>query len=629
MKYFCDRLSTEVVRSLTEVGAGSVTVLEEPVPGGARHESVLRQAGVSVHRPDFFAGHLRTPDGESIYTAARREAGRVALRLSHDVVARSKNLSLVSEREGRGTVALHMARKLQFPIGDLLLRVLAARTLADGEICTVFVAEPEVVSGRDCVEAVSDISVRFHPGRAPGWRATTRAVVREQARRVWAGLSGRLRARPRAEASVLTVQEDDLHTDRSIRGQPHWLDPQAPTPPFDTFVIRKGTGSAGVGDPGLDELRVRVLDLAAVGGARVRHRRHPVTRRLRRDARHCFLEMVRTRDEGQRQVLLWGWRLLQRAEEMAALALELGVRTFVTGEPYQLEPDAMRIAAADVGVRTVGFQYSNLAFASPLMLSTADHFQVFSPIFEPLWDVDGIRPGSFESGGYLYDGVAERVRDRSLALRQQLERHGARYVLCYFDESVQTDRWGLISEDDHAAEFGALAEFVLADPGLGLIVKTQFQENSPSRRYPRDPVLERLRASGRYSELVIGDHRNVVFPVEASLAADLSIGHLIGATAALEAAVAGRRAVLINNYGTTTLHDDLYDRCSLLFSSLDDVLAAVRDEREGTEGAGDLGDWSGIIDRFDPFRDGRAPDRLRDLLTRLTLGDRPAAPPTP
>ncbi|MEQ8330661.1 MAG: hypothetical protein RH859_09390 [Longimicrobiales bacterium] len=623
MKYFCDRLSTEVVRAVLEAGVDEVTVLEEGRAGDLRHERRLGRAGVVIHRPDFFAGHLRTPDGESLYTAAVRMAGPLALKQARDFVSRSTALSAASEHEGRETVALHVARQLQFRIAYLLLRVLSARSLSDGAPCVVLLARPEVVDLGACVEAVPGVDLRLYSQRwatAKSWSSFARDLAREVLRRSVAWMGGLRRGVERSHGStVLLVEEDELHADRSIRGQPHWLAPEDAAPPFRTLVLRRGRRPHGERpSAALERLGVEFLGLWDLGGARRRQRRAEATIRMRRQARDCLREMLTISDSASRRVLLWGWRLLLRSEEMAALACDQRVRTFVSGEPYQLEPDAVQLAARETGMKTLAFQYSNLIFASPLMLSTADRFLVFSRAFEPLWSVDGFRPRRFEATGYVFDGAQERVRPRSEALRAKLEAHGARYVLCYFDESVQTDRWGLFSAEDHRSEFLELARFVLDDPSVGLVVKTQFRRNSPSQRYADESLFERLQATGRYCELLTGEHRNIVFPIEGSLAADLSIGHLAGATAALEAAVAGGRAVLINAYGVETLHDQEYARGRIVFPSLGAVLEAVREEREN-ESEGSLGDWSPIVDRFDPFLDGRAAARMRAVIESMTV----------
>jgi hypothetical protein len=291
----------------------------------------------------------------------------------------------------------------------------------------------------------------------------------------------------------------------------------------------------------------------------------------------------------------------------------------VSGEPYFIEGDAIQLAAKRVPVRTLTYQYSNLPHVSPLMMTTADEMLQFSSNYQWCWEAGGIRPLKLKEGGYLFDGVAGRVRRRSADLRMRLERAGARFVLCYFDESVQKNRWGLVSESDHRAELAHLANLVLSDSRFALIVKSQFERNSPSRLFPNDPLFQRLMQTGRYEELRLGAHRNIVYPVEAALAADLTIGHLFGATAALEAAVAGCRAVLLNPFGLRTPHDHVYRNAPVVYPDISTVLTAYRNEVDGTPQAARVGDWTAIIDYFDPIRDGRAPERMRNWVTETTL----------
>ncbi|MDA0330164.1 MAG: hypothetical protein O2958_14310 [Gemmatimonadetes bacterium] len=595
-----------------------------------RKRQRLAAAGIEVDQAEFFAGHLRTPEGESVYLAARREAGAVALRLARELVEGSPVLRELDAAEGRGTVRLYLAKQLQWPVGDLLTRVYVARALAGVDSWALWLEAPSGFSGPEALRDVPDVDVRFYPGRKDWGRSLLRIILHELARRVRALLS----FGPVPEApgpSVLLTHEDDLHTDRTIRGQPHWLHPDDPPPPFEVFVVTRGRSSDLAVDPDLDRLRVRALPRRFGSRAALRHRTHPALRRLRRDATRCLRGALGTSDSVARTALAHTWRLFVRAEEMAGMALQLGARTFVSGEPYLLEVDAMQLAAERVGVRTSTYQYSNLAYVSPLMLSTSDEMSLFSSNYEGLWNSDGIRPGRFRVGGYPIDGVAGRVRGRSADLRMRLEGAGARFVLCYFDESVQKDRWGLVSEADHRAELEQLARLVLSDPRFGLIVKSQFERNSPSRLYPEDPLFQSLIQTGRYEELRLGTHRNVVFPVEAALAADLSIGHLFGATATLEAAVAGCRAVLLNPFGLRTPHDHVYRQARIVFPDLGSLVEAVRDEVDGSPPQGGrVGDWGAIIDYFDPIRDGRAAERMRNWVTETTLrgadsrGGRPA-----
>jgi hypothetical protein len=125
--------------------------------------------------------------------------------------------------------------------------------------------------------------------------------------------------------------------------------------------------------------------------------------------------------------------------------------------------------------------------------------------------------------------------------------------------------------------------------------------------------------SKRYVEISHGSHRNTVFPAEAALAADIAIGHVFGATASLEAARAGRRSLMLNEHGFKGVHDHVYERAEIVFSSLGDALEAVRRYRAGDPAHAELGDWTPILDYFDPFRDGDSGRRMRSLLNELVF----------
>ena len=166
---------------------------------------------------------------------------------------------------------------------------------------------------------------------------------------------------------------------------------------------------------------------------------------------------------------------------------------------------------------------------------------------------------------------------------------------------------------------------------MAVVLKCQFQRNAASG-HPR--LLERLEAArktGRLLELSHGRLRNTVFPAEAALTADLTIGHIVGGTASLESALAGRRSVLLNPYGYDGANNPLYARADIVYGSMAEALEAVARHRVGDPGAARLGDWSDILPSLDPFRDSRAADRINTFVSRLARGeqDEHASPANP
>jgi hypothetical protein len=312
-------------------------------------------------------------------------------------------------------------------------------------------------------------------------------------------------------------------------------------------------------------------------------------------------------------------RLLYTAKGLAAFCEGNHVKAFMTCENYMVEANAMSLIAPPLNITTLSYQYSNAGQAGPIMMTTADIMVTFAPLYHQRLTRDGVRPGAFSDIGYLYDMSFEYVRTRARDHRRRLAKAGAQFVICYFDESVQQDKYGLISQEDHCSEVLALLRIVLDDPSVGVVVKTQFQKNSPQFMDKIASARAAAEVTGRYIELQYGAHRNIIFPAEAALSADMAIGHAVGATAPLEAALAGVRSILLNPYGMRGDNDTLYSQADIVYPSMAAALEAIRDFRSGAPQHAGLGDWSPIIGQFDPFRNGRAGHRMRALLEQVVL----------
>lgn len=257
-------------------------------------------------------------------------------------------------------------------------------------------------------------------------------------------------------------------------------------------------------------------------------------------------------------------------------------------------------------------------------LSAGEHAQmVFSPLFEDLWRSVGAPAASYVPTGYIYDGAfaaALSSRSRLGDLRGQLQAQGARFILCFFDEN-SARRWDRSASNEGAAhDYEYLFRWLLADPALGLIVKVK-HSNVFERIQDLAPLIEQARRSGRCRFLT--SHETLlgsVFPAEAALMADLCIGKLIGSTAALEARLAGVRTLLIDPQGFVTHPLRVLGVGRVVFDDWDALHVAVERYRAEPHQFQDLGDWSPMLEAFDPFRDGRASERMATYLCSLLEG---------
>ncbi len=216
--------------------------------------------------------------------------------------------------------------------------------------------------------------------------------------------------------------------------------------------------------------------------------------------------------------------------------------------------------------------------------------------------------------GYLGDHRFQMVRDSARLVRNTLLSNGATYIAAYFDESSFPDaRWGI--DDSRLQEhYAFLLDRLLTEPEFGLIIK------------PKTPgtLFKRLGSVGRLLNDALKTDRCHVFwdgslqgstpPCQAALSADLAIHSSVSSgTAAVEAALAGVPTVLFDDDGWKV--SPLYRLGkNVVYEDWNSLWAAWRGHRKSPGLVENFADWSSILDDLDPFRDGRAAERMGTFL---------------
>jgi hypothetical protein len=587
-------------------------------------------AGFDVSELAFVAGRLRMTDGQPAYIAARRRASEVAILQASEIVRRSPLLNAINRECDRNTVVLHLARFLWNDVARWFLRRYAAEALFrnSGQKTAILILQsPDVTL--PCFFEGTVQGLRIECYRQPGRTLRQRLfpwlwLIRQQHRKsCWRMRRGRTELPYKRDGNVpslLLLHEDELSPDRSYRTQPHWLEPENPALPFRTFIVQPEisqkdfTEDEALHGSGISAIPLRTWALCRGGRSN-----DPLRQRLLKTTRRLLYRSIVGR-ASEAPALFPLVRLFETASDLAAFCVEASVRLFMTCENYLTAADAMHVIAGPLGIRSLSYQYSNMSHVGPAMMTTADIMVTFSPLFHTRWAHPDIGPRQFHDAGYLYDGAFKRVRERAVLNRKALMNAGARFILSFFDENAFQGKYELVLRDDLIEEIRTLLKLVIDNPSWGLVIKSQFQRHSPVHFPELADLRDAARRTGRYLELSHGVTRNIVFPAEAAMISDMALAHAVGATAALESALAGTRTILLNPYEMKTDNDPLYERADIVYASLASAMKAIEDYRAGRAERARLGDWSPILHAFDPFADGRAAQRLRALLEKEMAG---------
>lgn len=230
----------------------------------------------------------------------------------------------------------------------------------------------------------------------------------------------------------------------------------------------------------------------------------------------------------------------------------------------------------------------------------------------------------FVTTGYFGDHRFGLLRAQAQVIRERLQRQGAQRILAFTDEnSHDEERWAL-GHVNTRANYAFLLERLLREPWLGLIVKPKRPANLRRRLGPVADLLARAEATGRCFVYEEGIYHGAFPPVAAALGADVMIhGHLSAATAGLESALAGIPTLLMDREGWS--RSPLYHQLGVgrvVFTEWEALWTACREHWGSPRGAHGFGDWSLVLDELDPFRDGRAAERVGTYIQWLLDGFR-------
>jgi len=223
--------------------------------------------------------------------------------------------------------------------------------------------------------------------------------------------------------------------------------------------------------------------------------------------------------------------------------------------------------------------------------------------------------------GYLGDHRFSLRRSKANDQRISLQINCAERILAFFDENSGDDiRWHT-GHKFMQQNYSFLLERLLNEPTLGLIFKPKSPGTLRRRLGPVAELLQRAETTGRCYVYEGGAMHGSHSPAEAALGADIAIhGHICAATAGLEASLAGVPTLLLDREGWPV--SPLYGLGvgKVVFTDWQQMWEACETHWTNPESIEGFGDWSSMIDKLDPFRDGRSAERMGNYLSWILDG---------
>ncbi len=259
------------------------------------------------------------------------------------------------------------------------------------------------------------------------------------------------------------------------------------------------------------------------------------------------------------------------------------------------------LAAKISGAVIVCYHYSHQSDMAIWHQEICDVFFIWGKQYENLLNKKYSLTKYLVQTGYIFDYTFNNFKNKALALRKIFNNNNVSYIIGIFDENI-----GYFGKSQMKA-YRAVLEYVKNHFEVGIIIKPkkEFAEAYLRSSPETSQLISILEVQGR---LKILDSRK--YPSEAGQSCDIVIGVVPDSTAGLECALAGVPMVVYDIYSMQSHPYYSWGYNKVIFDDINHLLSSIEANKGRPGSIKGFADWSPILDAVDPFRDGRANQRI-------------------
>tara|TARA_B110000037_G_scaffold221119_1_gene290930 strand:+ start:8851 stop:10752 length:1902 start_codon:yes stop_codon:yes gene_type:complete len=572
-------------------------------------KTLLKIRGIEIEEVFFSIRSLKTSKGKYVYLESYEKNVEYSFKLAEKIISNSYLLNELNNKYGNNTIKLYFSKLLQTNLFYWTFRICTAKALIDSKNFSLYIKAPNFIDKKYISELFPEMDLIFYNS----FINQRFSFIIEITKDLYTNFSNSLinlffnkntkSYNLNNNVSVLSIQEESIRLDQSLRNQLHWVDLEKSNRKFSIHIISLNNKNPMVveNQKQLNKKNIFVNKSGIFRYSRKKFKQNSNIMEIRKWISTLYLEILKNGLDIKSFYLAKTIFFLNRTIDVASTCMLLNVKVYLIKESYLHYSDAIQLLSKKIGVKTITYQYSNLGLRSPLMMSSSDVYLSFSKAYTSLNKYNSLGPMKIKPIGYTNQGIENKIRSRIKKLENHLEQLKVDFVITFFDEAnSKSEKWAMIHEDNYRDNIKLLSKKIINDEKIAVIIKTQFIINKVSKLFKNEPIILKAIKTGRLIEIFAGKKRNDVYPFEVASCSDICINHKLGATAALESIAINKRCLLIDPYNYKTVHDKIYNKKNIIYPSLSKALDAIDTYRNDCiySISNDLGDWSEIKSYF-------------------------------
>tara|TARA_B100000989_G_C19533146_1_gene471624 strand:+ start:25918 stop:27813 length:1896 start_codon:yes stop_codon:yes gene_type:complete len=573
---------------------------------------------------NFFLGDLKTKDNKNLFELSRSISSRLSFEISNNI-CKEPILKDLNQKYGNRTIQLFIAKKIFHYIEFYTGRILIKEHFSKSNKDKILLPSPLLFDKKELIENfnTSNLDFYFSPFSNTGAKIKNQLnlefsfvfnILNFSLKKILSSffyffVNKKTFFEEQKNNFIMSPLESNVEQTKIFKNQFFWMNDKAIS--FKNLLFSETLKDFNIQKKNNLYFFVNLRDSLFFY---TETRKKPLIKKIRKEKRRLFFSFFSTKTNLSNFILFEIYKVFDTAQFISSVVIFFKIKSFLFYRSDFPSTDAAQLFAKELKLTTNCFQYSNMNSQVPTMLSTADNFLLFSEYYEKFFKTDLIKPKNFIMNGYPYNYSSEAYKNEIERIRTLMRLRGVEYSITYFNESEQVGKWGHTNEKFNIKILEFFSKLLIDNKKLGLLLKPQKTGHSFTKYIDSD-LIKKAYMTGRLLELNEESKSqntyglNTVYPSMAALASDLTIGHVFGGTASLEAALTGTKSVLLNLNNEDDEIKDILKKENIIFNSLNELEKEIMKNDKN-----DLGDWKNIIEKFDKFKDSNGAERINNIL---------------
>lgn len=633
---FIDNLRLSNLLKLLFIGKNNtIFVLDDLSKKNRLAYFLLLSLNYKVEELDFYCGNIVHFSGINLHTYSRKISAKLSFEISQQLCSEGL-LKKINEEFGRRTIELFIAKKLLHYLEFFILKVFVVQHFSKQKTPLVLLPTPLLFDKKILQKEFPEIDLRFYYFPFINTRIDTEKEFNYQnylyinilnffIRNLYSKIKSFFKNKNYfihkfSSKSVICPLEQDLVKRKGLKNQFFWSSDKLNNK-IKYFVIGEGLRKIKSEE---NQKSLLIFSPTEMFFLRKRFKEENLIKKIRK-VRKLILRDSLNKKNYQKQVYFEIYKLLFLSELISSVAILTKSNKFLFYKTDLASTDAVQLISKDLNIETVGFQYSNMGYMTPMMVTTADKFLLFSKNYENIYRYKGVGPGEFIENGYPMNFKDKEMIKLSNVIKRRLKKENVSFIISYFNESEQLGKWGHYSSEYNKEILMFFSKMIIENPEIAVILKPQRSLDLLNKFFDNNLILKALN-TGRLFEAILpstenySHNLNLIYPAMTASVSNLSISHVVGGTAFLESALTGTNSILLDlkNDKKNVFWEKYLIGKNYIFDNLKNLEQEILKIK-------DLADEkkrnieSSSLKKLDPFQDSKGHERIERLLKEKNL----------